>query len=780
MLCQLSLSHLRSIALPFSAARIFACALWVLLCLNISTAQSSTTRLEGIVQDQTGAPIARAEVTLRNDAAIIAEEMTDTDGHFKIETTTLDAILSVHAQGFAQFEGKLSAIQTNLLGMEIVLAPAPLSEQVTVTATRTEARLGDTAASIVSLSSTELSTTAAVTLDDSLRQVPGFSLFRRSGSRTANPTSQGVSLRGTGASGASRAVVMADGIPLNDPFGGWIYWSRVPRTSINSIEVLRGGASHLYGSAALGGVVNIFTRKARSPVLLLETSYGNQQTADASLFAAGRKGQWSASISAETFRTDGYIIVDERERGRVDVAANSRNTVARLKLERKLSSTANVFASASVFGEARSNGTPLQTNRTHIRQFAAGGDWQTTHAGAFTLRAYGGTQVFDQNFSAVNSDRSLETLTRVQRVPAQSTGLSVQWSRPILKRQTFIAGLEAREVRGASDEIVYVTGRPTSIVGAGGREQTVGFFFEDIVRLTPDLFVTIGARFDRWRNFDALSATRPFSSAPATSTAFPDRSETAFSPHVSLLYKAAENLSLYASATRAFRQPTLNELYRSFRVGDALTLSNENLRAERLTSGEAGANLGSFNQKLNTRAAVFWTEIALPVANVTLTVTPNLITRQRQNLGRTRSRGIELEWDARLTSRLTVSGGYLFADATVLSFPVNTALEGLLIPQVPRHQLTFQARYLNPSVITIGLQGRASSEQFDDDQNRLRLESYFTLDALASRRLTRNVEAFIAAENIFNQRYSVGLTPVRTVGPPLLVRFGFRLRFGDK
>ncbi len=295
--------------------------------------------------------------------------------------------------------------------------------------------------------------------------------------------------------------------------------------------------------------------------------------------------------------------------GRVDVAANSRNAVASLKLERKLSSISNVFASASFFGEARSNGTPLQTNRTHIRQFAAGGDWQTQHAGALTLRAYGGTQVFDQNFTAVNSDRSLETLTRVQRVPAQSTGLSFLWSRAILKRQTFIAGFEAREVRGASDEIVYVAGRPTSIVGAGGRERTVGLFFEDIVRLTPDLFVTIGARFDRWRNFDALSVTRPFSSAPATNKAFPDRSETAFSPHLSLLYKLTDNLSLYAYATRAFRQPTLNEFYRSFRVGDVLTLSNENLRAERLTSGEAGANFSSFNQKLNMRAAVFWTEI---------------------------------------------------------------------------------------------------------------------------------------------------------------------------
>src|SRR5918911_1366511 len=129
--------------------------------------------------------------------------------------------------------------------------------------------------------------TAATTLDDALRQLPGFQLFRRSGSRTANPTSQGLSLRGTGASGASRALVLADGIPLNDPFGGWVYWSRIPRESVERVEVLRGGASNLYGSSALGGVVQVITRKTSPRVVSLEVSYGNGRTPDASLFMSG-------------------------------------------------------------------------------------------------------------------------------------------------------------------------------------------------------------------------------------------------------------------------------------------------------------------------------------------------------------------------------------------------------------------------------------------------------------------------------------------------------------
>ncbi|HJU56053.1 MAG TPA: TonB-dependent receptor [Pyrinomonadaceae bacterium] len=750
-------------------------------CFTTASAQSPNTRVEGVVQDQTGAAVERAEVILKSESAIIAESTTDSSGRFRLEVSTpAAASLAVRAEGFALYESRLDAIQTNLLGLEIVLAPAPLSERVTVTATRTETRLGETAASVVSLSQAELETTAAVTLDDALRQVPGFSLFRRSGSRTANPTTQGVSLRGVGASGASRAVVLTDGVPLNDPFGGWVYWGRVPRTNINTVEVLRGGASHLYGSAALGGVVNLITRRPNeSPALRLEASYGNQQTADASLFASGRKGNWGAGLAVETFHTDGYIIVDESERGSVDVPAGARNAVARLSVERKISGTGSVFVSANVFGEARSNGTPFQRNRTHIRQLVAGFDWHGARAGAFSARAYGGTQVFDQNFSAVNGDRTFETPTRVQRVPAQSIGASLQWSRTAGARQTLIAGLEAREVRGASDELAFIAGRPSSIIGAGGRERTVGIFFEDIIRATPKLFVTAGARVDRWRNYDALNATRPFSSNVTTTILFPDRTETAFSPHLSVLYKPGENVSLYASMNRAFRQPTLNELYRSFRVGDVLTLANENLRAERLTGGEAGASFNSFGQKLNVRGAFFWTEMTRPVANVTLSVTPALITRQRQNLGRTRSRGLELEWDARLTPSFTVSGGYLFADATVLSFPANVALEGLLIPQVPRHQLTFQARYANPSVITAAVQGRASGAQFDDDQNRFRLDRYFTLDAFASRRLTRKLEAFVAAENIFDQRYTTGLTPVRTIGPPTLARFGFRLFLGS-
>jgi outer membrane receptor protein involved in Fe transport len=172
-------------------------------------------------------------------------------------------------------------------------------------------------------------------------------------------------------------------------------------------------------------------------------------------------------------------------------------------------------------------------------------------------------------------------------------------------------------------------------------------------------------------------------------------------------------------------------------------------------------------------------DVTRAVANVTLGVTPALITRQRRNLGRTRSRGFEAEGELRAGGRWTLSAGYLFADARVVSFPADTSLEGLRVPQVARQQLTFQARYTNPARLSFGLQARASGAQFDDDQNLLRLRGYFSLDALASRRLARGVELFAAAENLTGRRYEVGRTPVLTLGPPTFVRVGLRLRLGE-
>ena len=727
------------------------------------------------MHDESGAAIVGARVRLHSKTCIV-QTKTSEDGTFSLKNSISTGTLTIDAPGFAPFSLELSPTrQTNL---EVVLSPASIREQITITATRIEAPLISTAASVRLLSSAELATTAAITIDDALRQVPGFQLFRRTGSRAANPTSQGVSLRGVGATGASRALVLADGIPFADPFGGWVYWDRLPRAAVSQVEVVRGGISDLYGSNALGGVINILTHPNKGPAVSFESSYGNQNTPNASLYAGTKIKKLTASLAGEIFQSAGYINVRRSDRGAVDTPVASRHRSLYFELGYSPSKSSRVFLRPSYFAESRNNGTLLQTNRSHIAEIDGGFDWSPNRVGHLSGRGYLSTQTYDQIFSAIAANRNTETLTRVQRVPAQAAGFMFQWSRSLADRQSLLAGFEAREVRGASDEIVYDRGNASSLVGAGGRQRSYALFFKDTLQLSSKVSLSGGTRMDFFSNFNGLSVSRGISPGSAQNvTRFADVAEATFSPQVSIVYHANEKLSMFGSFSRAFREPTLNELYRSFRLGNVLTLANENLKRERATGGEAGARLSLWSDRFDLRASFFSTSIADPIANVTLSSSPTLITRQRQNLGHTHSVGLEVDASVRLQPSWNINLGYLFSDPRVVDFPANSSLEGRLIPQTPRHSLTFQISYASSKRYKFGLQGRASGSQFEDDQNLLPLQRFFTIDAYAARSFGAHWQVFVAGENLLNSHYEVGRTPVVTVGSPTLFRVGLKLNY---
>lgn len=648
-------------------------------------------------------------------------------------------------------------------------APPRLAEEVTVTASRGETRVADTPASVAVVAREALDVTAAPVLDDALRQVVGFTLFRRTGSRTANPTVQGVSLRGTGASGASRAQVLVDGLPLDDPFGGWIYWGRVPRLAVERLEVLRGGASDLYGGPALGGAVQVVTRRPDgSSGLVAEASAGGSGQVDGAMSGHAARGVWRGRLSAQALHTDGHVPVDAWSRGPVDLPAGSRHAAASALVERRLGE-GRVFLEGAWYDEARENGTVLQVNDTRIGLVAAG-----LERGRFAARAWASDQELDQSFTAVAPDRTRETLTRVQRVPAGAQGTSAQWSDTLGTRHRLAAGVEARRVSGTTHETGYSGGAPVSRLEAGGEERRIAAWVEDVMEAHPRLVATASARLDAWQHRDGRSRLTALDGAPLSEELHADRSEVALSPRAGLLFRASSSFSLAASGYGSFRGPTLNELYRSFRVGNVVTLANSALGAERLWGGEMGVRWSS--GPLALRVTAFGAEVRDPVANVTLEVTPELVTRRRQNLGRLRSRGVEAEAEARLGRRAVVTAGYALLDARVASFPADPSLEGRRLPQVPRHQAVVQARY--ESAWRLGLQVRWTGAAFDDDRNELVLDPALVVDAFAGRSLSGGLEAFVAAENLLDARVVAGRTPVPMLGAPRLVRAGLRLRLG--
>jgi len=259
-------------------------------CFSTATLFAAPFTVTGRVVDASGAAIANADVSLRA-GTFSANARTGSDGTFRfVDVPVATGTLSVTAPGFASAERRLDAEDNSTTDVIVTVAPAVVSQTVTVTAMRTEIPVGESSAPAVTLSAEALESSGALMLDDKLRQVPGFTLFRRSGSRTTNPTAQGVSLRGLGASGASRALVISDGIPLSDPFGAWVYWDRTPVEEIADVEIVTGGASPLYGTNALGGVINVIRKPVNVTALSLETSYGTENSPDASFFGSALLG----------------------------------------------------------------------------------------------------------------------------------------------------------------------------------------------------------------------------------------------------------------------------------------------------------------------------------------------------------------------------------------------------------------------------------------------------------------------------------------------------------
>lgn len=763
--------------------------IFVFLCLS---APLFAQTIAGTIADAENAPVENARVTIVSGNQKIAETLTDSSGAFSFSVAAeTNFVIEVSAADFAPFASRLADLT---LPATIVLQPRNLQADVTVSIAQTATRISETPASVVVLSRETLATTAAQTVDDALRQIAGFQLFRRSSSKTANPTTQGANFRGLSGSGAARSSVALDGVSVNDAFGGWTYWSRIPRAAVEQIEVLRGGASSLYGDAALSGAVNLQTKSfAGEPVFRLETSAGTQRTFDGSAFGAIGKNGWNVSASLDAFRTGGYVPIDERERGAADANANSRYQNAFLTVEKRFGETnsalnrgdadffgnARIFLRGNYFAERRANGTRLTTNQTRFRQTIFGADFGNEKFGFVQARAFVENQVYDQTFSAVSNNRNTETLSRVQRVPSQAFGASAFWNRAFAAHAV-AASFEFRQVRGFSNEIGFFNNRRTSLADAGGSERTVSVFAQDFWRATEKLNLNFGARFDAWENFGALNLVRTLSIPETLIVIFNDRRESALSPRVAAIYQLTRDFSVYGSYSKSFRAPTLNELYRAFRVGSVSTLANENLRAERADTFEAGLNFTGFARKLNVRGNFFAVDVKNPIVSVTILTNPALITRQRQNVGATRARGLELDAEFAPRTDLRFSASYLLVDSVITDFPANAALIGKFLPQVPRQQLTLQTVYRPTNRFSVSAQARFSAAQFEDDTNALRLRPFFTLDALASYKIRRNLEIFTAVENVTNNRYDIGLTPNRTVAAPRFARIGLRFDLKNK
>jgi len=724
----------------------------VAVLLSLAPANQPDT-VAGTVTDPQGSTVPGATVQLEVAGVVVAEVQTGLLGRFAFSLTTTDAIrLIVTAPGFAQ-----SIVMTPVPPAQpvvIVLQPAPFFEAVQVTSNRGDVARVDPTVTAAVFPASELITTAALALDDALKMVPGFTLFPSS--RVANPTSQTMMLRGLGGSGISRSLVLADGVPLNDAFGGWVYWGKVPHAAIDRIEVLRGGGSDLYGADAVGGVVQILTVDPGRTMARVLLEAGNLETGRVSLFGGARKGRWSVGGAGQWFTTKGYVLVDPDERGAIERPAGSAHRSAMASVSYLGATGWRFGARATAFSEDRQNGTVLQVNDTDARQGSA----QAAGAvgrGYLSVHVFGGTQGYDQTFSVFSAEppRASEELNRIQRVPTEISGGSVQWTRQ-WGQSSLLVGAEGRRIEGSNAETRFERDRALETSVVGGIEG-LGSAFARVSLATSDrLTVVAGAHADLWH-----SDSRNSSFSQTTGS---------FNPRLAFAYRlGTSGAAVRGSVYGGFRAPTLNELYRAFQLGNDVTLPNETLTPERLKAGEAGVIVS--RGRTSARITAFWNRLDDTVTSVTMSTSPSLNIRQRQNAGRMRSMGAEFEADVRLARTLSVALTSALIDSR---FTGATRLRNYRVPQVAKYSVGLSVRYDNRRWTASG-QLRVTGPQFDDDVNTRTLRRATVVDAYGGRTLARRVVAFVAVENVFDSEYDIGRTPMRTLGLPRAVRTGLQI-----
>ena len=661
--------------------------------------------------------------------------------------------------------------------MAMTIPPTEVATLV-VEAPRIPPLAGESVFSSREISLQELSTTPR--LDAALKSVPGVSLFRRTGSDGANPTIQGISLRSIAPSGAGRALVTLDGVPVNDPFGGWVIWSSLLPEGLEGVKIVRGAGAGAYGAGALTGVVALSGRRVSDGEVLASATGGSLGFKRLSVLAGGG----GLTIVGGLESSDGYTPVRGSAAGSVDVPAkfNGANLSGQVQ-----GSVGAVRIAVHLGGYEERRGSGLLGANSD----AKGADVALTLAepevqGGWRIQAWARRSDLSNTSVAVGTGRATATPASDQySTPALGYGVNAAlqgrgevWS--------WEAGADLRLATGrAFERFRYQNGVFTRGRVSGG-ETAIGGAYLDLSRKSGPLLLTGGVRFDQWRQSGAVRLERDLSTGAVTLDS-PSRGKSGTTPtgRVGAKWLLGEGTWLRAAAYSGFRPPTLNELHRPFRVGNDVTEANPSLTPERLFGGEAG--IGG-DRAETWSLAVFYNEIKDPVTNVTVGTGPKTFPiagfiptggalRMRQNAGRIDAAGIEAEV-GRTFGDMTVDWSGAYTQARVDGGGAAPQLTGKWPAQAPRLTLTTAMIWRATPKLTLGLNARYESARFEDDLNTRKLPASTGVDLRADWRFGDRTSVYVAVENTADAKIVVGQTGdgVSSFSAPRSLRFGISYR----
>lgn len=673
-------------------------------------------------------------------------------------------------------------------------APPPVTPtalpEIVVTAARLPPAAADAAFSVVRIDEGVLSRSSR--LDEALRSVPAVSLFRRTSSAAANPTTQGISLRAIAPSGAGRTLVLLDGVPLNDPFGGWVIWSQATPESLESLDVIRGAGSGRYGAGALTGTITLRERAKGGALDVSASERGGLRAAGS---ASTRVGPVAVTLSGLREVSDGYVPVRGPAAGAADTPLDLDSRSAALRVDTALGQ-ANLSVRAATWEEDRGSGL------AGTRANASGHSLSATAAQAPSADGYGWRLQawrIDSNLAnssaSVSADRSTTTPANDQfKTPATGWGLNAALRRRMADfaggRLEWELGADARFNDGETNELFSnPTGAGFTRIRRAGGETAVAGAYVDASWTAADWLVAGGLRVDRWENTGGFRQENALSTgAVLLNESDPDRSGEVVSARLAVRRDLGGGYAARAAAYSGFRPATLNELHRPFRVGNDITEANAALTPETLKGVETG--LAFERDGIRWGASVFWNQIEDAIVNVTLGSGPATfpragfvpaggVLRQRQNAGTIDAWGVELTGALDLSSAVSLNAAASWTDAEIDGGSSAAQLTGLRPAQAPEWSATAGLDWRATDRLTLALAARYESSRFDDDLNSRVLDAAVTLDARGEWAFTRNATLWMAADNLFDEDVEVSETGtgVAGYGPPRTLSIGLRLSY---
>lgn len=617
----------------------------------------------------------------------------------------------------------------------------------------------------VTIPGEQLAATASGRIEEALARIPGFQQFRRSDSRSANPSAQGITLRSLGGNASSRTLLLLDGVPQADAFFGFIPFTALPAESIASARITRGSGIGPFGSGAVAGTIELFSRDPadRAP-LAASATIGSDDARELSAAAAFPLGSAHIAIDARHDRGDGFFTTPLAQRVAATVPARYRASQLALTAAVPITQTITLHPRISAFRDDRT--LRFAGADSGAEGIDASLRLLSTPARGWQVEALGWLQARDFSTVVVSATSFRPTLDQ-RATPTTGWGGKLELRTPGSPTRLLRFGIDARGASGrAEEDVLAASGTRTLTRSAGGNTLTFGAFAEGDLIL-GNLSLTAGARLDHWRLSSGIAQEIRPDGALQRNDRFAARSDTIPSFRGAAAY-ALGPLTLRASAYTGHRLPTLNELYRGFTVFPVTTRANAALDPERLRGIEAGIELRPV-PGVTLGLTAFDNRLSDAIANVT--IASNL--RQRQNVAAIRARGLEANLNL-ATGPWHLDAGWSTSDATVRASA--TALNGLRPAQTPRHAGSATLGWARGDwLVQTGV--RHIGAQFEDDRNIDFLVPATTMDALIRAPLGAGFTLVLRGENLSDEAIVTrNVAGSIDLGAPRTLWIGFRWR----